>query len=440
MKAASIGLLGLLAAIPASADEPFHVSVPVRKLAFTLLNLYGPNGLVVDSLARLPSGATHSAHFNSDFQTGFTQFSTALTSQLASVPLPSPASGLTYTYDSDLGVFQRSTQSFGPILAERAETIGRNRFSIGFSYQRLSFDNLEGFDLANLPAVFTHDSAELRGGREDLVITENAIEASVSQFTTFLTYGVSDRVDLSIAIPIVATDLNVVSSARVVRIGTTDEAVHFFRGADGSMGTERVFDASGSATGLGDVTVRVKGTVSKKNGRDIALGVDLRIPTGDEEDLLGSGATGVKPFFVLSTSYKNVSPHVNVGYLWNGSSVLAGNLATGETSDLPDQAHYAVGVDIGVNARFTVAFDILGQWLIESPRVVRQEFRALNGQSVFPNIGFETDTFNETNGAVGFKLNLGGNVLVDFNVLFKLNDNGLRDKVTPLFGFEYSFD
>ena len=39
-----------------------------------------------------------------------------------SVPLPSPGGGFTYQFDSSLGVFQRTTQSFGPILADRAET------------------------------------------------------------------------------------------------------------------------------------------------------------------------------------------------------------------------------------------------------------------------------------------------------------------------------
>ena len=40
-------------------------------------------------------------------------------------------------------------------------------------------------------------------------------------------------------------------------------------------------------------------------------------------------------------------------------------------------------------------------------------------------------------GAVGLKLNLFEELLVDFNLLFKLNDNGLRDKITPLVGLEY---
>jgi hypothetical protein len=37
------------------------------------------------------------------------------------------------------------------------------------------------------------------------------------------------------------------------------------------------------------------------------------------------------------------------------------------------------------------------------------------------------------------KGNLFGRLLVDVNLLFALDDNGLRDKVTPLVGLEYSF-
>jgi hypothetical protein len=65
-------------------------------------------------MAQLPDGSTHSAHFNSDFQGNFSQFGTALVSQLVTVPLPSPASGFTYQLDPSTGVFERSTTSFGP--------------------------------------------------------------------------------------------------------------------------------------------------------------------------------------------------------------------------------------------------------------------------------------------------------------------------------------
>jgi hypothetical protein len=72
-------------------------------------------------------------------------------------------------------------------------------------------------------------------------------------------------------------------------------------------------------------------------------------------------------------------------------------------------------------------------------RLVQQPFQALDGRSVFPNIAFGRDSFNALSGSLGLKANLLGRVLVDANLLFKLDEHGLRDKVTPLIGLEYSF-
>jgi hypothetical protein len=419
------------------AQEPFNIAVRPEKLATMLTQLYGPEGLIVDSLAVLESGDTHSAHFNSAFQTEFTQFSTALTSRLAAAPLPSPASGFTYEFDPSLGVFNRTTQSFGPILAERAETIGGGRFSFGFTFQHFNFDTLEGQDLRSIPAVFTHDHAERRGGREDVVTTMNSITARINQFTVFLSYGLTDRFDVSVAIPLVSNDLQIVSDARIQRIGTASDEIHFFREADDNIGEQRIFTAFGSASGLGDLTIRLKGNFWRAGG--LSLGTDLRVPTGDEQDLLGVGAAGFKPFLIWSSTFGAISPHVNAGYQWNGSSVLAGDPTTGESKDLPDQGFLTVGADFGVGSRFTLAVDVLGQYFVDSPRMIRENFRALDGISVFPTVRFEEDSFLVLNGAVGFKLNVFQQLLVDFNLLFNLNDNGLQDKVTPLVGIEYAF-
>lgn len=409
------------------------------KLALLIPGLYGPGGLKVDSQARLPDGSTHSAHFNSAFQAEFTQFNIALASQLAAVPLPTPASGFTYTFDSALGVFQRSTLSFGPILTERAETIGQGKLTFGVTYQHFGFDSLEGLSLGDVPAVFTHDGAELGGGRADLVTTRNSIGASVDQAVTFLSYGLGSRIDLSVAIPFVTVDLAARSEAQVQRVGTaTSPATHYYDDGTGGFGVLESYRSSGHASGLGDIIVRLKGNAVRGDSVAVALGVDGRLPTGDEEDLLGLGAFGVKPFAVVSFSRSRVAPHLNVAYLWNGESVLAGDVATGRKEDLPDQVQYAVGADIGVTSRLTLAFDFLGTYVIDSPRLVGQTFTAANGQT-FPQIGFVNESYNLASGAAGLKFNPVGRLLIDLNVLFKLDNAGLRDKVTPLFGIEYAF-
>lgn len=429
----------LVAARSAAAQDPYNLAAPVPNLATIFTNLFGPRGLVVDSEATLPGEQPHTAHFVSDFQFNFGQFSLALVSQLVSVPLPSPGGGFTFEFDPSLGVFQRTTQSFGPILADRAETIGARRVSAGYAFQRFTFDSVEGIPMGQVPAVFTHDNAQLRGGREDVVTTTNAINADVNQSTFFVTMGVTDRFDVSLAVPIVATDLTIVSTARIRRLGTTNPLTHFFRQADGGVGDDRVFTAVGSATGLGDLMVRLKGTAFGKGSSAVALGLDIRLPTGDELNLLGSGAPGLQPFAIWSATYQAVSPHANVGYRWNGSSVLAGDPSTGESGDFPDQVNYALGADLTVNPRITLAFDVLGRYLIDAERVQFQDFQGLDGRSTFPNIVFTRDSYNALSGSVGLKGNVFGRLLLDVNLLFALDDNGLRDKVTPLIGFEYSF-
>src|SRR3954471_3946028 len=191
--ATAFTMLAALAPQPARAQNPYNLAAPVANLATLFNTLYGPHGLIVDSEATLPGEQPHTAHFTNDFQSNFGKFSTALVSQVVTVPLPSPASGFTFHFDPTTGVFQRTTQSFGPILSERAETIGARRVSFGFAAQRFTFDTVEGLDLRKVPVVFTHDNAELRGGREDVVTTVNSIQAAVSQFTTFVTVGVTDR-------------------------------------------------------------------------------------------------------------------------------------------------------------------------------------------------------------------------------------------------------
>lgn len=439
-KAVAAAVLCFLGFVPsARAQEPYNLTATVKNLATLLTDLYGPRGLVVDSLATLPGEQPHTAHFSSDFQANFSQFSTALVSQIVSVPLPSPASSFTYHFDPTLGVFQRTTQSFGPVLAERADTIGANRFSIGFAFQRFTFDTVEGIDLRKVPAVFTHDNAFLRGGRQDVVTTTNSIQAEVSQATTFVTVGITDRFDVSLAVPAVSTYMKVVSDATIQRLGTTDPLTHFFRQSNGEIGDRRLFTAIGGDTGIGDITVRVKTTVTRRRSSAVAAGIDVQLPTGNELNLLGTGTAGLQPFVIWSGVFAKVSPHVNGSYKWTGSSVLAGNPAAGRSGNFPDQAAYAAGADVSVNPRLTLAFDVLGRYILRSERIGVQQFHALDDRSVFPNIAFSRDSFNVLSGSLGLKGNIFQRLLLDVNLLFKLDEHGVRDKVTPLIGLEYAF-
>ena len=436
----SVCLLMAASASHASAQTTVQSTSPT--LAELLQNVYGPHGLTVDSDAVLPDGSTHSAHFNGSFQSEFGRINIALVRQIGALPIPSPASGFTYAFDNSTGTFVRSTQSFGPVLADRAETIGRSRFAFGYGLQQFSFETFDGLRLSHIPAVFTHDDFNLGGGRADVITTNNAISASVTQSTFSLTYGALERLDLSLGVPLVRTSLSLVSDATIHRIGTAENAaIHFFRDPDapGTYGNERTFAARGAATGLGDVIVRGKGTILKSEHAGIALGLEARLPTGQEENLLGSGSFGFKGFSAVSATFKTVTPHVNVGYQWSGRSVLAGDVTTGVKGKLPDEVSYGIGADVGVEKRLSMAFDVLGRHSSGAPKLSRSTYTAAGSRETFQDIAFSVGSLDVFSGAFGLKANVVGNLLVTFNLQFKLNDAGVRAKVTPLLGVECGF-
>ena len=438
--AAALCLCWLLLPTPQAAAQQPHV----ESLATLFEDVYGPNGLVLNSDDVQLDGTNHAAHFNSAFQSDFRLVNIALTSQLTAVPLPSPASGFTYKFDSATGTFVRSTNSFGPILSDRAETIGRGRLAFGFSHQFFSFDHLDGVRLTAVPAVFRHDGFEAGGGRADVVSTENSIESTVSQFTGALTYGITDRVDVSLAVPVVRTRLSLLSNATIYRLGTgTNVRVHYFRDdlAIGGYGSSHQYFIEGSASGLGDLLVRAKATMMREGPRAFAAGVDVRVPTGDEQNLLGAGAPGVRPFAAFSASYRAFAPHANVSYQWNGQSVLAGDVRNDIEGALPDQFLYAVGSDFSVNNRFSIVFDVLGERVLDSPRLSTYTLAATGaaGSADLPDIRFANGSYWRADGALGFKANVAAHVLVDFNLRFSLGQNGLSDRIAPLIGVEWAF-
>jgi hypothetical protein len=201
-----------------------------------------------------------------------------------------------------------------------------------------------------------------------------------------------------------------------------------------------------NASGLGDVTVRVKGRIYRSDRVAISLLTDIRFPTGDETNFLGSGAWGVKPFAAASIRTGWLTPHVNLGYQWNGTSLLGGNIWNGTRGTLPGYAFFSAGTDMGVTKGLTLAVDYLGQELINAPRVETSTYTSSGplvstGQlGTFPTlVSASTQTYNQSNVAVGAKYALFGRVLLSGNVLVAVNNGGLRQRVTPLIGISYVF-
>jgi len=442
-----------------------HASEP----GCVLPSLFGPGGLSLANTGRFP----HYAHFIGSAQTTLNQtLGTAIATQLAILPIISPASGFTYKYDPSAGAFERSTTTFGPIYTERAETIGEGKFYFGVTYQRFRFDKLDGINLKKIPSVFSHIPDTGPGGHAepyeaDVIQASNNATLNMDQTMFFGTVGVTNRLDVSLAVPIVSVRMGATSDDEIIRVsgptftlqptGRVFPNPHEFDTA-GSL--TNVYSARGSASGVGDVTIRVKGSLIDNEKFRVALAMDYRIPTGNARELLGSGSTGIKPFIAISTGSR-VSPHLNLGYQWNSRSILAGNLtgttisedATGReviqngpatTGHVPSDFFVSGGVDIGVTNRLTVAFDYLGQTVFNAPRVFTSTFTTQDipggtGALNLPNISGRNETMTLNSGAAGLKFNLFGGLLLTADVLFRMDSNGLRQNVTPLIGLSRSF-
>jgi len=179
----------------------------------------------------------------------------------------------------------------------------------------------------------------------------------------------------------------------------------------------------------------------REGSRALAAGLDLRIPTGDELNLLGTGAFGLRPFAAVSGAWGSFAPHANLAYQWNGESVLAGDVRAGTKASLPSQFQYALGSDVAINPRFSMVFDVLGQRVLDSPRLSVYTLHATGaaGSADLPDIRFSTDSYWVTDASLGFKANVASRLLLNFNMRFNLGDKGLADRVAPLLGIEWSF-
>jgi hypothetical protein len=89
-------------------------------------------------------GDFHPQHFVSDFGSTLQPLSAAIGRQSNLLPLASPSSGVILVYDPGLKTFVASTDSLGPILGERAETVGGIGYSWGSAISILISTNSTG--------------------------------------------------------------------------------------------------------------------------------------------------------------------------------------------------------------------------------------------------------------------------------------------------------
>jgi hypothetical protein len=394
-------------------------------------------------LASPPAGSgfpTHEAHFLPGLDQVLTPylFNQAIVSQLSTYPIGSPSGGFTYTFDPALGTYSRSSDTFGASFAERALTIGRGRFNLGANYQHASFSSFEGRDLEG-GAIRFYLTHQFTGGQffeGDLVETALDLELKTDTFSLLANYGVTDRFDIGIAIPITNVSLNASIDATVLRLATAAQpGIHVFPGG----GSTATFSDSGSATGIGDVLVRGKYHFLPTAGGGLAAAVDLRLPTGDEENLLGTGTTQAKLYLIGSSAANRFAPHFNIGYTISGDS-------SNPFINVTDEFNYVGGTEIRASERVTVNVDLIGRQLIDSGRLVDEErtFRftpqgGQPGQANFTEFALREGNLNLLTAAIGAKFNPVRNLLITANVLFPLTKSGIRSNPVPVIGFDYAF-
>jgi hypothetical protein len=414
--------------------------------------LFGPGGLTLPNTA-------HKAHFTSASLDTFKPLNTAIGEELSTLPLGSSGSGISFTFDQALKIPVSSEDSLGPILTDRAATIGKKRVNVGVAYQYFSFSEIDGLNLNRLPAVLGHAQFPINGVKPDFendyIITSNNVSVDLNQTVLYGVVGLTDRLEFSLAVPIETVHLNVSSNALIVRTvacelngtctgpGAQCGEYHYFDAgtncANAVSSTTKTFTNGSDASGIGDVTLRGKFQIVKGERIAVSAGLDLRLPSGDAKNFLGAGTTGVSPFVAL-TYRGRVSPHVRLGYQWNGDSVLAGDptTATGSTAGLPHEFFYSAGVDARVTHRLTVATDILGQHVFDASRLQLSSFTDVKGV-VTPDIQSYTGSYDSDGIAFGAKVRVVRQLVVTGNLTARLNSGGLRATVVPLVGVSYAF-
>ncbi len=358
-----------------------------------------------------------------------TVLATAIGSQLSQLPIAAAASGSGITIGAS-GLPTVSTDSLGTILTQRGKTIGKHRFLFSFNFQRFVFYTEDGIPLKNLPVVvnfFPCATQPCPTSTNNVYLQDTSrISFRIDQFTALGTFGLTDRIDVTFILPFSKVDLNTLTNAQLHSISYTTST---------ASTTPIVPDLylPGSATGIGDVRANVKANVLNNERKSaLAVGAEVRFPTGDERNFLGTGAYGFKPYVAYSRRGR-VTPNINLAYQWNGSSILDFG------RNLPASFIYSGGADLRVNNILTLNGEFLGQYILDAPRMIAY---TVNIPFIGPrqSVIRRNESFVSQNVAFGFKLNPLKNLVFTASAMAKLDDNGLRQRtVVPLFGAAYRF-
>jgi hypothetical protein len=381
----------------------------------------------------------HGSHFIPALQTGGANVLSFVTNAVgvtvSNIPISAASSGAVWG-KSETGLPVRTATSAGPVYAERAQTLGRGHLLLGVNVTNFDFTSIRGVPLNGLIFDFTHaDDGDNDLGNTDFEndILEVRTDLSVNLFaaTGVITYGLLDRVDLGVAVPLVHTSISGTSEAEI--IPAEQNTPHRF-GTAANPSLTASASTSGSATGIGDIAARVKAHVVQGERVGMALLGEVRFPTGKEEDLLGSGEYSGRGLAIISARYGTFTPHLNAGYLYRGG-------------DFQNNAILAtVGFDQLIGGWATFAADAISEWQVGTPKLTQSAPVVLNtplggGTSarIIPPSNIPESRDHVVLGSVGFKFTAPSGITVVTNAVIPIRRGYLQPDVAWTAGLEYNF-
>jgi hypothetical protein len=331
-----------------------------------------------------------------------------LLANLSTLPVSTSSGGFVYRLNPELGTVERGTSTFGPFFVERALTAGAGRLSLGVTAQHVRYTSLDGHSLRDGTLVTTANQFADESSPFDVDQLRLSIDATVGTF--YGNVGVTDRIEVGFAVP-------------VVMLRIEGSRVNVYRGQPFTQAS-----ASATSTGLADVVLRAKGTLYADGGNGLAAAVDVRLPTGRREDLLGTGETSWRFSGIGSIERGILSAHANAG-------VTVGGIATGLS-----ELSYGAALGAAATPRLTIMGEVLGRWLDTSSGIVpvsspNPNIAGVNTIRLLPG----TNGLNIVTIVPGLKWNVTDTWVLAANAAIPLTKAGLTAPFTPFIGLDYAF-
>lgn len=346
----------------------------------------------------------------------------ALTSARSSLPIASGSGGFSYEYDPDLDLFVRIEQDLGPLFSERVQTLGKRQLAVSAAYSYAGFNTFNGQDISDFPVadvavgqqLVARPGNNLPGIADDMIETSLDLGLTLNVLSLFATYGVTDALDVGIALPLVWIDMSTSAVARVSDprgdsgapfalnrlqlIGSTVDPTNNQVARDG-------FDSS--SFGPSDLYLRAKYRFWESRYVDAAGVLTVTLPTGGADDFRGFQDPTGTPLLVLSKNLPFVSPHVNLGYAIRSADDIS-------------QFVWVAGADLRLFPWLTGVVDFLG----------------FNDTVRADDLGPDQNVYQYS---LGVKLNPWRDLIWAVNFQMPLNQEGLRADVIYTTQLQYTF-